>query len=93
MLDDLRPFRLLDIFYTTPNADRVYLVLEWMDIDLARFIEQQNRSATPLSFTLIKVGLFSLQFCFLCIFDGNYNNRTAFACVVDARSKESRASF
>lgn len=47
--------RLLDIVHADA---KLYLVFEFLDVDLKRYIENGNRSGTPLSLDLTKVSRF-----------------------------------
>lgn len=76
--DATLPFRLLDIVHAD---QKLYLVFEFLDVDLKRYMENGNKSGNPLSLEIVKVCLFEPQphlvnsllpfplLTFLCMFD------------------------
>lgn len=50
--------RLLDIVHAD---QKLYLVFEFLDVDLKRYMENGNRSGNPISLDLVKVSLITLS--------------------------------
>lgn len=53
------PSRLLDIVHAD---SKLYLVFEFLDVDLKRYIEHGNKSGTPMTLDLVKVSLLVYYF-------------------------------
>lgn len=59
MAQNIRLNRLLDIVHAD---QKLYLVFEFLDVDLKRYMDVGNKSGNPISLDLVKVS-HSLQYC------------------------------
>jgi len=60
-LTGLPYFRLLDIVHAD---QKLYLVFEFLDVDLKRYMETGNQNRTPISLDIVKVSHLSDAFTF-----------------------------